>query len=155
MNEDVTDREIVVSRLIEGPRPLVFDAYTEVRHVSKWWGPNGFTTTTRSFDFRPGGVWEFTMHGPDGTDYPNWIEFTEISPPSLIAYRQGTRRGDPDEFTSTVELVERGEETEVTIRTVFATREQRDELVKSFGAIEGAEQTLDRLNVYMKRTEGE
>jgi len=73
-----TDREIVVSRLIEGPRPLIFAAYSEVRHLSQWYGPTGFTTTTHSFDFRPGGVWEFTMHGPEGTDYPNHVEYLEI-----------------------------------------------------------------------------
>ena len=53
------DREIVVTRLIEGPRPLVFEAYTDPRHLAHWWGPDGFTTTTRAFEYRPGGVWDF------------------------------------------------------------------------------------------------
>ena len=74
------NREIVVSRLIDGPPGLVFEAYTEVRHLSRWFGPDGFSTTTQSFDFRPGGKWVFTMHGPDGTDYPNHVEYREISP---------------------------------------------------------------------------
>jgi Activator of Hsp90 ATPase homolog 1-like protein len=68
MSEPIVDREIVVSRVIQGPRRLVFEAYTDVRHLSRWWGPDGFTTTTHAFEFRPGGVWEFTMHGPDGAD---------------------------------------------------------------------------------------
>src|SRR5438128_12608352 len=63
------DREIVVSRVISAPRELVFEAFTEVRHLSRWWGPEGFTTTTRAFEFRVGGVWDFVLHGPDGTDY--------------------------------------------------------------------------------------
>src|ERR1700752_4973164 len=63
------DREIVISRVISAPRELVFEAFTEVRHLSQWWGPEGFTTTTRSFEFRVGGEWDFVMHGPDGTDY--------------------------------------------------------------------------------------
>ena len=63
------DREIVISRVIDAPRELVFEAFTEVRHLSRWWGPEGFTTTTRSFEFRVGGEWDFVMHGPDGTDY--------------------------------------------------------------------------------------
>src|SRR5207245_2372910 len=63
------DREIVISRVISAPRELVFEAFTEVRHLSRWWGPEGFTTTTRGFEFRVGGEWDFVMHGPDGTDY--------------------------------------------------------------------------------------
>ena len=64
------DREIVISRVIGAPRELVFEAFTRVRHLSRWWGPEGFTTTTRSFEFRVGGEWDFVMHGPDGTDIP-------------------------------------------------------------------------------------
>src|SRR5881409_2169368 len=74
------DREIVISRVIDAPRELVFEAFTEVRHLSRWWGPEGFTTTTRAFEFRVGGEWDFVMHGPDGTDYQEWISWTEISP---------------------------------------------------------------------------
>lgn len=78
---DTADREIVVSRVINGPRRVVFEAYTELRHLSRWWGPDGFTITTRSFEFSPGGHWDFVMHGPDGTDYPNHVEWLEIVRP--------------------------------------------------------------------------
>lgn len=61
------DREIVVGRVVDAPRELVFEAFTAVRHLSRWWGPEGFSTTTSSFEFRVGGEWQFTMHGPDGT----------------------------------------------------------------------------------------
>src|SRR4028119_1701388 len=74
------DRGIVISRVIDAPRELVFEAFTEVRHLSRWWGPDGFTTTTRAFEFRVGGEWDFVMHGPDGTDYQEWISWTEIQP---------------------------------------------------------------------------
>lgn len=67
----MADREIVISRII-APRELVFEAFTQVRHLSRWWGPEGFSTTTRSFEFRVGGAWDFVMHGPDGTDYQEW-----------------------------------------------------------------------------------
>ncbi len=83
------DREIVISRIIDAPRELVFEAFTEVRHLSQWWGPNGFTTTTRAFEFRVGGEWTFVMHGPDGTDYQEWISWTEITPPERIALLHG------------------------------------------------------------------
>src|ERR1700754_2859002 len=61
------DREIVISRVISAPRELVFEAFTEVRHLSRWWGPEGFSTTTRAFEFRVGGEWDFVMHGPGRT----------------------------------------------------------------------------------------
>ena len=73
------DREIVISRIIDAPRELVFEAFTDVRHLSRWWGPTGFTTTTRAFEFRVGGEWVFVMHGPDGTDY-HCLLYTSPSP---------------------------------------------------------------------------
>src|ERR1700704_5554766 len=82
------DREIVISRVIGAPRELVFEAFTEVRHLSRWWGPEGFTTTTRAFDFRVGAEWDFVMHGPDGTDYQEWISCTA----SLAATRTPSSR---------------------------------------------------------------
>ncbi len=94
------DREIVISRVISAPRELVFEAFTEVRHLSRWWGPEGFTTTTRAFEFRVGGEWDFVMHGPDGTDYQEWISWTEIAPPERIALLHGESRGDPNAFES-------------------------------------------------------
>jgi uncharacterized protein YndB with AHSA1/START domain len=149
-----SEREIVVSRTIEGPRRLVFEAYTEVRHLARWWGPEGFTTTTHAFEFRPGGVWDFTMHGPDGSDYPNWIEWREIVPPERIVYLHGEREDDPQAFVSTVTLVERGSATEVTMRAVLRTKEQRDEVVERYGAIEGGKQTLGRLAAYVATRAG-
>jgi uncharacterized protein YndB with AHSA1/START domain len=144
-----SDREIVVTRIIEGPRPLVFEAYTDPRHLAQWWGPDGFTTTTRAFEFRPGGVWDFVMHGPDGIDYPNWIEWREIAPPERLVFLHGDRRDDPQAFVSTVTLMERDGATEVTMRAVFKTKAQRDEVVERYHAIEGGKQTLGRLAVYV------
>lgn len=146
--QTASDREIVVFRIIEGPRRLVFEAYTDVRHLAHWWGPNGFTTTTHAFEFRPGGVWDFIMHGPDGPDYPNRIEWREIVPPERIVYLHGESDDDPRAFVSTVTLVERGGATEVTVRAVFKTKAQRDEVVERYGAIEGGKQTLGRLAAY-------
>src|SRR6185503_13155145 len=86
------DREMVISRVIAAPRELVFEAFTAVRHLSRWWGPEGFTTTTRALEFRVGGEWDFVMHGPDGTDYQEWISWTEITPPERIALVHGESR---------------------------------------------------------------
>ena len=143
------DREIVISRVIDAPREVVFEAFTRVRHLSRWWGPQGFTTTTRSFEFRVGGVWDFVMHGPDGTDYQEWITYTEIAPPERIALRHGESRDDPDAFESLLSFEPSGEATRVVLRTVFPTRELREEAVQKYHAIEGGEQTLRNLADYV------
>ena len=107
------DREIVISRVIDAPRELVFEAFTEVRHLSRWWGPEGFTTTTRAFEFRVGGEWVFVMHGPDGTDYQEWISWTEIAPPERIALLHGESSGDPNAFESVLTFEPDGAGTRV------------------------------------------
>jgi uncharacterized protein YndB with AHSA1/START domain len=81
---DTDPCSIIGSRLLHAPRELVFSAFTDPRHLAQWWGPNGFTTTTHSFEFRPGGVWRFVMHGPDGRDYQNRITYDEIVRPERI-----------------------------------------------------------------------
>lgn len=148
-NEPGSEREIVVSRMISAPRERVFAAWTEERHLARWFGPDGFTTSTRSFEFREGGVWDFTMHGPDGTDYPNWIEWREIVPPERIRLSHGSRPDDPDAFESTVSFRAVADATELTLRSEFRTRARRDEVVEKFGAIEGGKQTLGRLAEYV------
>ena len=143
------DREIVISRVISAPRELVFEAFTAVRHLSRWWGPEGFTTTTQSFEFRVGGEWEFVMHGPDGTDYSEWICWTEIAPPERIALLHGELRGDPNAFESVLTFEPDGAATRIEMRTVFATTQQRDEAVERYHAIEGGQQTLSNLAAYV------
>src|SRR3954447_12023124 len=143
------DREIVISRVISAPRVLVFEAFTEVRHLSRWWGPEGFTTTTPAFEFRVGGEWDFVMHGPDGTDYQEWITWTEIVPPEAIAMLHGEFRGDPNAFESVLTFTSEGAATGIEMRTVFPTQELRDEAVEKYHAIEGGRQTLANLAAYV------
>ncbi len=143
------DREIVISRVISAPPDLVFEAFTEVRHLSRWWGPEGFTTTTRAFEFRVCGEWDFVMHGPDGTDYQEWISWTEITPPERIALPHGESRADPNAFESVLTFVPDGAATRIEMRTVFPTAERRDEAVEERHAIEGGQQTLSNLAAYL------
>jgi uncharacterized protein YndB with AHSA1/START domain len=144
------DREIVVSRVIDAPRELVFEAFTEVRHLARWWGPEGFTTATRSFAFRVGGVWDFVMQGPDGTVFPEWITWTEIAPPERIALVHGESRDDPNAFASVLTFEADGAATRLVMRTVFPTRQQRDEVVEKYHAVEGGRQTLGKLAAYVE-----
>lgn len=143
------DREIVVSRLIDAAPELVFEAFTEVRHLSQWWGPNGFTTTTQAFEFRVGREWIFVMHGPDGTDYPNWISWTEITPPQRIALLHGASRDDPNTFESFLSFTPEGAATRIQMRTVFPSKAMRDQAVEKYHAIEGGQQTLEHLAAYV------
>lgn len=144
------EREIVVTRLIDAPRALVFEAFKDPEHITQWWGPDGFTTTTHKMDFRPGGLWLSTMHGPDGTDYPNRARYTEIKEPELIAHdHDGGESGDPVfAFKQSITFEAEGRKTRVTFRLVMATPEQRAVLAK-FGAVEGGNQTLSRLASYL------
>jgi uncharacterized protein YndB with AHSA1/START domain len=146
------DRQIAISRVISAAPERVFEAFTEVRHLSRWWGPDGFTTTTAAFEFRVGGEWEFVMHGPDGTDYQEWITWTEIVPPERIALRHGESRDDPNAFESVLTLIPEGAATRVEMRTVFPTRELRDEAVERYHAVEGGQQTLGNLAAYLTET---
>src|SRR3954447_11178097 len=146
------DREIVISQVINASRELVFEAFTEVRHLSRWWGPEGFTTTTRAFEFRVGGAWDFVLHGPDGTDYQEWITWTQIVPPERIAMVHGESRDDPDAFESVLRLEPEGATTWLEMRTVFRTRELRDEAVERYHAVEAGQQTLGHLAAYVTET---
>jgi uncharacterized protein YndB with AHSA1/START domain len=148
------DREIVISRVVKAPPELVWEAMTNPKHVVNWWGPRGFTDTIEEMDVRPGGVWKHTMHGPDGTAYPNMTVFKEVVKPERIVYSlEGGRSGGPGvSFVSTwtFDALKDGS-TRVTIRMVFPSTEKRDFVVKEFGAIEGGKQTLERLDEYLSK----
>ncbi len=144
-NTDEQARSIVASRVYDAPRELVFDAWTDPEHISEWWGPYGFSTTTSAFDLRPGGEWRFVMHGPDGTDYGNKVVFVEVVRPARLVYdHSGTHGADPLQFRVTVTFEEVGDDTRVTLRLVFPSTEMHA-FVSERGAVEGAEQTLARL----------
>ena len=143
------DREIVVSRVIEGPRQLVFDAFTSADHLAQWCAPKGGTITTHAFDFKPGGVWDATIQGPDGNAYPNHWTWKEIVPPERIVWLYGSGKNDPHAVPTTLTLVERGATTEATLRLVFGTKEERDEKVAKYYAAQGAKQSLDALAAYV------
>ena len=136
-------------RVLPFPPQQVFEAFANPDLLARWWGPDGFTTTTRAFEFRAGGVWDFVMHGPDGTDYQEWIFWTNIAPPERIALLHGESRGDPNAFESVLTFEPDGAATRIEMRTVFPTRELRDEAVEKYHAIEGGQQTLSNLAAYV------
>jgi uncharacterized protein YndB with AHSA1/START domain len=143
-------RSIIGIREFDAPRELAFAAWTDPKHLAQWWGPNGFTTTTSRFEFRPGGVWRFVMHGPDGRDYQNRIVFDEIVPPERIVYRHdGGEDVEPVQFSQTVIFENLGGRTRMTWRGVFPSAAERDRVIEEYGAGEGLVQTMARLGDYV------
>lgn len=149
------ENEILLSRVLHAPRELVWEAWTNPKHVVNWWGPRGFTNTTKRHEFRVGGYWEHMMHGPDGTNYPNKAKFLEIVPLERIVFLLGggsdleadERRGATFTATWTFETVG-ANLTRLSGRMVFPSKEARDRVVRDFGAIEGGKQTLERAAEY-------
>jgi uncharacterized protein YndB with AHSA1/START domain len=144
---DQDPRSIIGSRVFEAARDLVFSAFSDPNHLAQWWGPDGFTTTTHAFDFRPGGVWRFVMHGPDGRDYQNRVTYDEIVPPERIVYRHGG--GDdvePVQFNTTVTFEDLGDgKTRITWHGRFPSAAERDRVIREYGADKGLAQTMARL----------
>jgi len=145
-----TDREILLTRVFDAPRELVFNAWIDPNHIAQWFGPDGFTTTILGMDVRPGGVWRFIMHGPDGVDYPNKIVYVEIVKPERLVYNHFAEDVDePGQFHVTMTFAEQAGRTVLSMQMLFETAAERDRVVKEYGAIEGGEQTLDRLAAYL------
>lgn len=149
---DRDPRSIVGTRIFDAPRELVFAAFSDPKHLAQWWGPIGFTTTTSSFDFRPGGVWRFVMHGPDGRDYENRVTYDEIVAPERIVYHHGG--GDdvePVQFNTIVTFEDLGNnQTRIVWRGTFPSAEERARVIKEYGADKGLVQTLTRLAEHLE-----
>ncbi|MBK6777336.1 MAG: SRPBCC family protein [Flavobacteriales bacterium] len=79
-------REVRTTRLLKAPRENVFAAWTDPDLLARWYGPNGFTNSFHRFDLKPEGIWEFTMHGPDGANYVNTCVFNRIEPHSYLEF---------------------------------------------------------------------
>jgi uncharacterized protein YndB with AHSA1/START domain len=145
------DRELVIDRVFDAPRARsVFKAWTDSRHIAQWWGPNGFTTTVQSMDVRPGGVWRFVMHAPNGVDYDNTVVFREVVEPERLVYTHGSGDdGDDPAFEATVTFADEGSRTRLTLRQVYATAAQRDFVAREYHAVEMGHQTLNRFADYL------
>ncbi len=162
-NPDTTwslDREIVLSRVFEAPRALVYDAWTQPDHLTKWFCPKGFTTTTREIDVSVGGKWRFDMVAgptnpmkvPNGTIFGNRIVFLEMRAPELLVFDHGSDKDDDEtRFRVTVTFDEQADKkTVVTMRQLHPTKEQRAAGV-GFGAVEIGYTTIDSLADYLRK----
>jgi uncharacterized protein YndB with AHSA1/START domain len=143
---------IEITRLLDAPRELVWQCFTDPKHLAHWWGPNGFSITTHSHAARAGGKWDFIMHGPDGTDYDNLVTYSEVTRPERLVYEHRDPNGTIH-FHATITLTAEGDRTRVVMRSRFPSVAVRDQLVRDVGAAEGGKQTLDRLGAYLATQE--
>lgn len=140
------DREFLHTRLIEAPREQVFAAIAEPARLARWWGPNGFTSTFKVFEFRPGGTWRLVLHGADGTDHPNENRFAEIVAPERIVIEH---LGTPHHFELTITFVVEGAGTRVGWRQRFDTAAEKQRIAAFVAPAN--EQNLDRLAAEVSR----
>jgi len=146
-NNDTANRELVISRVFNAPKELVWKVWTEPEHIRQWWGPNGFTNTIFQMDVKPGGVWDLIMHGPDGTDYKNKSVYKEVVKYEKLVYDHVSG----PKFQFTVTFKEQGKKTLISIQMLFETAEMRDQTVKTFKADEGLRQNMEKLEVYLEK----
>jgi uncharacterized protein YndB with AHSA1/START domain len=142
---DTTDREIKLTRVLNAPIELVWEVWTDPKHIKEWWGPDGFTNTISKMDFRVNGDWELVMHGPDGTDYKNKNTFREIVKHKRIVYDHVTG----PKFLTTIEFESLGEKTKIVWHMLFESREVFIQTVKTFKADEGLKQNLEKLERFL------
>ncbi len=134
------DRQIVLSRLLPVCRDRVFELWTRPDHLARWWGPPGSSLDTDAFDARPGGRWQFTVRGRDGTVRRDEVVYDQVRSPERLVYSHRAPA-----FRTTVTFDEMAGMTALTMRLVFATREERDAVEREYHARDGAAGTLDRL----------
>ena len=145
--ENTTDKEIVVTRLIDAPRELVFAAFTEREHVENWWVPSG--TKIHEWNAKPGGLWRYSMPGYDGAPMPFKVKFIELDKPARLVYDYGTDvEGAPDPVRTTIIFEDQNGKTRITLQLMFATAVARQEAAQ-YGAAAGAQQALGSLADYL------
>ena len=141
------NRMLTMTRLINAPRELMWEVWTNPEHIKNWWGPNGFTNTIFTMDVKNDGIWDFIMHGPDGMDYKNKNVFAEIVKPEKIVYDHVS---DPRHHT-TITFEEQGHKTLLTMTMVFESAEVKEQCVKTFKADIGLKQNIDKLEEYLTK----
>ena len=147
-----SDREILITRLIDAPPERVWRAWADPKEIVRWWGPYGFKTDTDRREFKAGGMWKHTMIGPDGARYPNAAKYEEIVEGERIVYTNGGGRAGGDKgvhFRAVVTFAAKGDKTELTMRSAFDTPAERDLVVREYDAVEGGKQTLSRLAAHI------
>jgi len=141
--------EIAITRLYDAPVKMVWDAWTDLEQVAQWWGPRGFTITTHSKELRPGGQWIYTMHGPDGVDWPNIATYYVVEPEKRLEYDHGATETTPALFRVTVTFTDVDGKTRLDMIMALPTAEAAVE-TRAFIKQVGGNSTWDRLAEYLE-----
>jgi uncharacterized protein YndB with AHSA1/START domain len=141
---NTADRELSIERMLNAPVELVWEVFTQPGHIAKWWGPNGFTNTIHTMDVRPGGAWDFVMHGPNGQDFNNRAIYREIVLCKKIVFDHFAPN-----FTTTILFEPMGDKTGLKWHMLFETAELFEAVVKAHNAAEGLKQNIEKLNQYL------
>jgi len=142
--------EIRITRVYDAPVKMVWDAWTDPAQVAQWWGPRGFTLTHHSKDLRPGGSWVYTMHGPDGKDWPNKTLYHVVEPYKRLVYDHGASDDAPPLFRVTATFTDEKGKTRLDMTMTLATPEIAQE-TRKFIKKAGGESTWDRLAEYLDK----
>src|ERR1700733_12812949 len=142
--------EIKLIRIFDAPVEAVWDAWTDPEQVAKWWGPRGFTITHHSKDLRPGGSWKYTMHGPDGVDYPNVTKYFEVEKHKKLLYDHGGSEDREPLFRVTVLFSAIKDKTKMDMTMTLSSPEAADE-IRKFIKKAGGDSTWDRLAEYLEK----
>jgi len=155
LEETLNPSELIIRRVVNSPRAQVWKAWSDPARIIKWWGPNGFTNTFDEFNFKTGGTWKLTMYGPDGKNYPDTILFDEIKEPESIIYTHDVSEFlDLKSFRTVVTFEAFNKKTMVTLKTIFASKEECEKQKIEVGAEEGGNQTLGRLADDVEKQDG-
>jgi uncharacterized protein YndB with AHSA1/START domain len=139
---------LIHTRILDAPRDLVWEVWTTPEHIKEWWGPDGFSLTTKSMNVEPGKIWDSIMHGW-GRDFDNKVEYIEVKKPSMLSYKHF---GESEDYNFTVSILfeEVEGKTLLTMKSVFKSKAIIEELNRKVKAIESGKQTLNRLENYLK-----
>ncbi|HEY3741256.1 MAG TPA: SRPBCC domain-containing protein, partial [Bryobacteraceae bacterium] len=155
-NNETADREHVFTRVYDAPLEMVFDVWTNPVHVPHWVGGDGFTTTVHEMDVKPGGVWRFTMHAPDGKDYHNKAVYLEVDKPHRLVYKHIPEPGIESVAAEvSVSYEDDGGKTRVTVRILYPTVEQKEWMSKNRGADQAPKQSLDRVAAQLAKLQAD
>lgn len=142
--------DLKITRVYDAPVKAVWDAWTDPKQVAQWWGPRGFSITTHSKDLRPGGTWVYTMHGPDGTDWPNTTLYHEVEKYSRLVYDHGGSEDRPPLFRVTVNFSETRGKTKMEMTMTMPSPEALEQTRKVIKH-HGGNSTWDRLGEYLEK----
>lgn len=150
MSASDSSNEIHITRVYDAPVELVWEAWTDPEQVAQWWGPRGFTLTTHGKDLRPGGIWHYTMHGPDGVDYPNKTLYLEVEQHKKLVYDHGANDERAPLFRVTVLFSSSGGQTTMDMTMTLPTPEEAA-ATRRFIKQAGGNATWDRLAEYLDK----